>query len=168
VQPTDPLSELLAKQAITEVIHRYCRGIDRMDRELTRSCWHVGGTADYGAHIHQGTGDSFVEWVWPVHEQGFSAHSHQITNVLIEVDPGGERAVSEAYVTVTLRTRDGDDIVDRGRYLDRWERRDGRWAIAHRRHVSDVGSVYRPVADAGGGAPSAARRGRDDPSYELG
>ena len=34
--PDDLLQELVAKQAITEVLHRYCRGIDRMDREAGR------------------------------------------------------------------------------------------------------------------------------------
>jgi hypothetical protein len=32
---TPSVHELQAKQAITEVIHRYYRGMDRMDRELT-------------------------------------------------------------------------------------------------------------------------------------
>ena len=40
------VEELLAKQAIREVIYRYCRGLDRMDRALALSCWHPGGTAD--------------------------------------------------------------------------------------------------------------------------
>jgi hypothetical protein len=163
----DALGELLAKQAITEVIYRYCRGIDRMDRELTRSVWHEGGTADYGAHIHQGTGDSFIDWVWPVHQHGFAAHSHQISNVLIEVDPSGETAASEAYITVHLRTVDGTDLVGRGRYLDRWAFRDGRWAVTHRQYVDDFGSAYAPVADTVGDAPIASRRGPDDPSYGL-
>jgi hypothetical protein len=162
----DALEELLAKQAITEVIYRYCRGIDRMDRDLTLSVWHEGGTADYGADIHQGTGVSFVDWVWPVHEQGFAAHSHQITNILIEVDPSGDGAVSEAYVTVRLRSREGVDIVNSGRYLDRWECRDGRWGVVHRRYADDLGAVYAPVADTSGPG-SIARRGPDDPSYEL-
>lgn len=36
--------ELAAKWAITEVIHRYCRGLDRMDKALALSCWHPDGT----------------------------------------------------------------------------------------------------------------------------
>ncbi len=147
------IADLLSKQAITEQLYRYCRALDRFDKGLALQCWHEGGSADYGADIYQGTGDGFVEWVWVVHEQGFSTHSHQITNVLIEVD--GDTAVSEAYVTVALRPRQGDDLVDRGRYLDRWEQRDGRWAIVARRFVSDFS-----------GAPGASRD-RTDPSWEL-
>lgn len=150
----DPsVAVLLAKQEITEQLYRYCRALDRFDKELALRVWHEGGTADYGADIFQGTGEGFVEWVWVIHEQGFTIHSHQITNVLIEVD--GDTAVSEAYLTVALRPRRGDDYFDRGRYLDRWERRDGRWAIVARRFVSDFS-----------GAPGPSRD-RTDPSWEL-
>ena len=68
-------------------------------------------------------------------------HSHQITNVLTEVD--GNAAVREAYVTVVLWTLADSqgkqmEIVGRGRYLDRWSRRQGRWAIDHREYVADM------------------------------
>ncbi len=164
----DAVEELLAKEAIREVVYRYCRGLDRMDRDLALSCWHPGGTSDYG-DTYEGTGEGFIDWVWPVHREGFVAHSHQITNLLIAVE--GDAAASEAYVTVTLRSRVGSgpavDIVGRGRYLDRWSRRDGVWAIDHRRHVTDVQSIYPSPLDDGSAALSSASRDRSDPSYDL-
>jgi hypothetical protein len=166
----DPLLEtLVAKQAITEVLYRYCRGLDRMDRGLALSVWHPGGTADYGPLFH-GTGEEFVTWVWRAHEQGFVAHSHQITNILIEVD--GQEAVSEAYVTVALRTGPTNgrvlDIVGRGRYLDRWSQRDGTWAIDHRQFVDDFQSLYEmPLTELTDSQQSTGRRGLDDPSYRV-
>jgi len=52
----DPvLAELLAKQAITEQIYRYCRAMDRVDSELGKSVWHADGLADYGP-MFQGPG----------------------------------------------------------------------------------------------------------------
>lgn len=156
---------LLDRQAITDVLHRYCRAMDRIDRGLALSCWHEGAAVDYGDAFRGGATD-FVDWVCRVHEEVFAAHSHQITNVILRLD--GPRAVSESYVTVALRTRGGEgdpvDIVGRGRYLDRWSRRDGAWAIEHRRHVTDLQSV-RPATDIAGAA--AARRDRSDPSYDL-
>jgi hypothetical protein len=135
------LSVLLAKQAITEVLYRYCRALDRMDRDAALAIWHPGGTADYRPFF-QGTGAEFVDWVWVQHE-GMTGHSHQITNALVEVD--GDTAVSESYVTVTLQSAAGPDrtaeTVVRGRYLDRWSLRDGRWAVDERRHVPDLQSV---------------------------
>ena len=159
----DELGGLVAKQAITEVLYRYCRSLDRFDREMALACWHPGGTADYGPDIHQGTGESFVEWVWQIHEELFGAHSHQITNILIEVD--GTTAVSEAYVTVAMRMRDGQDVIDRGRYLDRWEERDGRWAITARRFVSDLSGASTAAAPIPLTGP--ATRDRSDPSWAL-
>ena len=130
------LEALLAKQAITEQLHRYCHGLDRFDRAQA-DIWHDGGTASY-AGIFEGTGAGFLDWVWPVHE-GFEATSHQVTNILVELD-GLDRATRETYVTVCLRSA-AADIVDRGRYLDTWSRRDGRWGIDARRFVGDIQQI---------------------------
>ena len=130
------LDVLLAKQEITEVLYGYCRALDRFDRALADTVWHDGGTADYEG-IFQGTGEGFLDWVWPVHE-GCERTSHQVTNILIDVD--GDRATSETYVTACLRTK-AADIVGRGRYLDTWSKRDGRWAIDHRRYVDDIQQI---------------------------
>lgn len=161
------IDELIAKQAITEVIYRYCRALDRMDRELALSVWHDDGVADYGP-MFNGTGAGFIDWVWQAH-QGFAMHSHQITNVLVEVDLGADRAASEAYVTVTLRTPAVDgtatEIVGRGRYVDRWSRRAGRWAIDQRRYLHDIQTVATVAA--GADSEVTGRRGRDDPSYAV-
>ena len=97
--------------------------------------------------------------------------SHQITNVLIDVHDG-DHAVSEAYVTALVRTNPQDgkttDFVARGRYLDRWSRRSGTWAIDHRQYVDDVTEVHEfSVAEVGDGSAPVGRRDQDDPSYAL-
>ena len=169
--PTDTttVDVLVAKQAISEVIYTYCRALDRMDLELAHTVWHPDGTADYGATMFRGPGAGFLEWVWVQHA-GMMGHSHQITNILIEVD--GDRAASEAYVTAALRLpADGEqatEIVSRGRYVDTWSRRDGRWAIDHRRFAEDFTSTYPVVAmEPGDPAIRTGRRDRDDPSYAV-
>lgn len=156
----------IARQEIRELLYRYCRALDRMDEALARTIWHEDGTADY-VGMYRGSGQGFIDWVWKAHE-GMERHSHQITNVLIE--PDGDRAVSEACATVALwqRPAAGDDrrreIVVRGRYLDRWSRRGGRWAIDHRVHVVDLQTVaqVRP-----GEVSAVSRRDRDDASYDF-
>jgi len=162
----DVLRGLADKQEITEVIYRYGRALDRMDRELARSIWHSDGTTDYGP-MFEGTADGFLDWVWKAHAV-MARHSHQMTNILIEVD--GDTAVSESYVTVALRTlpdADGNatEIEARGRYADRWSRRDGRWAIDHRRFIDDLHREHavEPIAEDEGDS----RRDRSDPSYEV-
>jgi hypothetical protein len=126
------LEELVAKQAITEQLHRYCHGLDRFDRDQAM-IWHEDGLAEYEG-IFSGTGAGFLDWVWPVHE-GVERTSHQVTNILITVD--GDRATSETYVTVCLRTAEAD-IVGRGRYSDTWSRREGRWGVDVRRYTDDI------------------------------
>ncbi len=135
-----------------------------MDRELTLSVWHEGGTASY-IDMYEGTGAGFVDWAWKVHE-GMERHSHQIANSVIEVD--GDRASSETYLTATLWTvpRDGKqtEVCVRGRYLDRWSKRDGRWAIDHRTHVADLHTFSELRR---GPTNDESRRDPDDPSYAL-
>ncbi len=159
------LDTLIAKQEIRDVLSRYCRGLDRMDKEMAEAVWHEDGTANY-LEMYEGTGRGFVDWVWEAHA-AMQCHSHQITNVLIEVD--GDRATSEAYVTVVLWTKPGRDgrqreILVRGRYLDRWERRQGSWAIGHRTHVVDTQTVSKLEP-----APVSAASARDesDPSFAF-
>ncbi len=159
------LRELLDKQAIRDVLSRYCRGLDRMDKEMANAVWHPGGTAFYDG-IFEGTGHGFIDWVWQAHA-GMERHSHQITNVLIEVDD--DRATSESYVTVVLWTLPDEDgqqqeLVGRGRYLDRWERRDGVWAIEHRIHLLDMSSAF-PLQRAD--VSAGASRGTTDLSFEY-
>lgn len=164
----EALQTILAKQAITEVIYGYCRVLDRMDKDAAYAVWHSDGTADYGEDIYQGTGWGFVDWVWTAHA-AMSTHSHQITNVLIQVI--GDRAVSEAYVTVALRTlpfgdsADVADIYSRGRYVDQWSHRDGRWAIDHRNYITDH-SVTLPNSNPDPHDPRSIR-GPEDLSFAL-
>jgi len=172
-------SDWAAKQAITEVINRYCRGMDRMDRELTLSCWHPGGTDDH-APLYSGSAEGFVKWLWPVHAAMVSTR-HVVSNILIDVD--GDKAVSESYWTVTLRTTGPKglvDIVGGGRYLDRLECIGGGWAFRHRQSVHDwdrVDPVGGTMSDSSAvalippnnpEAPiSSSARDRTDPSYRY-
>lgn len=160
------LDELEAKQSISEGPYRYCRSLDRMDRDVYGTVFEPGASLDYGEHFRGA--EEFFDWVWGAHA-AMQADSHQITDILADVDPGAGRGVSESYVTVCLRTKPGDDgsstdIVDRGRYLDRWARdSDGSWRIAARRYVSDI----QQVAPAAAAPPVTAVRDLTDPSYEL-
>jgi hypothetical protein len=165
----DPLADLLAKQAITEQIYVYCRSLDRMDRALADTVWHPGAHADYGTYY---TGDAvgFLDFVWDFHARLYR-HSHQATNVLIEVT-GVDRAVSESYHIVSLQWPPQDGVVreqiDRNRYLDRWSRRDGGWRLDARRCIVDVSRTFTCAAPAADEDPARAfdsRRDDSDPSY---
>ena len=159
------LESLLAQQQIRDVLYHYCRALDRMDKALAYSVWHADGTALYH-DMYEGTGRGFVDWVWDAHA-AMERHSHQVTNSIIRVD--GTRAVSEAYVTVALWTAvdaqgEQQEIIGRGRYLDQWSQRAGRWAIDQREHVLDMQSIS-PLNP--GYVNAASRRDTNDPSFGL-
>ncbi len=161
----EDLARLLDERAIRDVLARYCRGLDRMDKDMAYSVWHPDATVDYDG-IFEGTGHDFIDWVWASHA-GLERHSHQIANAIVQLS--GDRATSEAYVTVALWSKpDAEgrqtEIVARGRYLDRWERRMGIWAIAHRLHLLDMQSLH--TLDRGSVSPRSTRDERD-PSFEF-
>jgi hypothetical protein len=170
------LQKLLDKQAISEVIYRYCRSMDRMDRELALSCWHPDGTGDYGK-LFSGLGSEFVAWIWPVHAK-MDRTQHTIQNILIEVE--GNDAFSEAYFIAYLRCQGGDglvDIIGAGRYIDHFERRSGVWKIKHRQVVYDWNRTAKVTSDLKmstaippdnpGGVTLLGLRNREDYSYKA-
>lgn len=131
------LKQLIDRQAITDQVYSYCRAVDRIDQELGYSIWHEGGTAHYDP-LYKGSGRGCVDWVCAQH-RALIGHSHQVSNILIRLD--GDKANSEAYVSATLHLRDGARLIQvdvRGRYIDRWSRRDERWGIDHREYVHDL------------------------------
>jgi SnoaL-like domain len=157
----DPAAVVAAELEISRVLKRYCRSMDRIDAPLGYTVWHEDGVADYG-HLFQGTGRGFIDWVCDYHRT-LDAQSHQIANTLIDVR--GDRAVSESYVTVALLfTEDGQSrlTTGRGRYLDTWSCRGGRWAIDARYYVHDFSETRGVDARPGWG-----RRDEQDPSYAL-
>jgi ketosteroid isomerase-like protein len=157
-----------SKQEIRDVIARFCRGVDRFDWDLVRSCYHDDAVDHHG--IFDGGVEGFIEF-----GQGFlpswtERTMHSIGNCLIELD--GDFAFAETYIVGYHRLAElGDDgkPVDTtvaGRYVDRFERRDGRWLIADRTFVFDWSRVDPLVEDYE--APPGAVRGvrdRSDPSY---
>jgi len=160
---------LLAKQEIRDALVRYCRGIDRLDMEMVRSAYHPGAYDDHGTY--KGPVEGFIEHVG----QGlrrFKATEHFIGNNLIEVR--GDRAVSETYVVAYHRfAAEGDqpekDFFFGGRYVDLFERKNGRWLISHRTVVHSW-SRTDPVGEgwAAQGAFFQGDRGdRSDRVYEL-
>jgi hypothetical protein len=181
----DLVGAAAAKMAITEAIYRYCRAVDRMDQQMAAAVFHPGATADYGTTF-SGSAEALIDNLWTNHAK-LLGHSHQVTNILIEVSLGGEegdRAASEAYAFGTLwnATDEGVLVVltAYGRYIDQWSTRNGVWAIDHRRFVYDLVYTSTPsVAPEAADNPlarlaarrdpllTAARRDRTDPSYDV-
>jgi hypothetical protein len=135
----DVLQRLADESAIRNVVLRYARAIDRMDEDLLRSCYHSDAIDDHGPY--KGSVGGFIDWVMPV-LAGFESTTHFIGNHLVEIE--GDVAWAESYCIALHRTwptenEPASDIVGNARYVDRLERRDGEWRIAHRVVVRDPG-----------------------------
>lgn len=122
------LNRLLDKEAIREAALRYTRGIDRHDDELMASAYHADATDDHGDYIGDPAG--FVTYANSVHSQNWVHHQHYVSNQVIDLD--GDSAHSEMYFFAVLKRPDGTCDLVGGRYVDRFERRDGVWAVADR------------------------------------
>ncbi|HVX23175.1 MAG TPA: nuclear transport factor 2 family protein [Acidimicrobiales bacterium] len=126
-----------AKVEIREVLSRYCRAVDRRDRELFRSIYHPDAIEHHGSF--EGLGLDFVD-VAIDRAAGVDLWQHHLTTINIDVD--GDVAYSEAYY-ISSSVFPPDDEGNRemwdlfGRYVDRFERRDGEWKIAERLCVRD-------------------------------
>jgi hypothetical protein len=128
VAPADPAA---SAEAIRQAVLRYCRGVDRLDAELMRSAYHDDATDDHGVFV--GSAADLCRRVVESHRR-YDATMHCVLNHAIDI-VDDSHATGEVYnVTYLLRTVEGARQLDTwwGRYLDRYECRDGRWAIVHR------------------------------------
>jgi hypothetical protein len=169
-RPTDAeaVRRLLDRQEIEEVLVRFCRGVDRLDEELVRSCFHADATDDHG--FFDGPAHEYARYAI-ANARSMIATAHCITNVTVQLD--GAVARSEAYVTVVMRTPSSSaGIVDHvilARYLDRFERRaGGPWLIARRTVAYDLTRIDPVERQWGlGERYTLGRRDEDDLSYTL-
>jgi hypothetical protein len=161
----EELRRFVDEAAIRKVHMRYCRGIDRMDWDLVRSCYHPDAVDDHGEYV--GGIEGFIEYC-KAGTPSFERTFHFTGNHLIEVD--GDVAAAEYYAIAYHRVGASEakperDLITCGRYVDRMERRAGEWRIASRVVIVDFDRVDT-VSERW--VPEAQLRGtRDkrDPSY---
>lgn len=162
--PNDKLLQVADRQEITEKIYCYCRSVDRLDVALGHSIWHPGAVADYG-DFYRGDGPGVIDLICEQHRHTLY-HSHQVSNIIIDLD--GDSAGSEAYVTANLRIQQGEQIRQMtvwSRYIDQWEKRNGKWGICKRTTVRDFDEV-RDVVPLSSLESEGSRDG-SDPSYQA-
>ncbi|MCU1398141.1 MAG: nuclear transport factor 2 family protein [Acidimicrobiales bacterium] len=128
------VERLIAESDIRDVCLRYCRGIDRRQFDLVRSCYHPDALDEHGDFL--GTVEEFVAHA-ERSLQRFESTVHFLGNILVEVDDSGALARSECYAVASHRLaatseKPARDHVVGLRYIDDFERRDGTWRIADR------------------------------------
>lgn len=184
------LADLVARRDIEAVLTRYCRALDRADLALMETVYWPDGLDIHG--IYEGNAGEFVPYIIREIRNFFVMGTHCLLNIAIEVD--GDRASSESYLYSPCQVRqdrlegifgaryaalcaglgldpEREQFVMAGRYLDRFERRNGEWRIAQRRVVMDWNdnSPSNQILDEGMCAtlrPLGAW-GEEDPVYRI-
>jgi hypothetical protein len=152
---------------IRQALVVYCRGVDRGDPELIKAAFHADAIDEHGPF--RGPGYELAERLAYTSDEPEASGSHQLLNVYVEFD-GPDDARVESYVLAyhPVRDRDGTDrmLVFAGRYLDRFQRRDGAWKIGARRVISDW-HRYEELPPPMPGYPPGRKGAGIDPSYDL-
>jgi hypothetical protein len=163
------LRDLIDRQDIWNVILRYARGIDRLDREMVRACYWDDAIDDH--HAYLGTPDQFIDITFAGSRASSNVEHHGLSNHSCEID--GDDAFCETYYTYIGDRTNPPHLLSIGRYIDHLQRRDGVWKYANRVTVIEKNfalNEYPGDAEirAGTTAPGpllSATRDREDLSY---
>lgn len=130
------LETLLDREAIRDCLFLYCRGIDRLDEKALRAAYWPDATDNHGAY--KGTASGFIDMAL-VKLQQAGRMVHQISNILIDLH--GNVAAVESYFAAYQEEKDANgqafETMLCGRYVDRFEKRNGEWRVAARTVVYD-------------------------------
>lgn len=161
------VQELRDREDIRTAVLAYIHGTDRCDRHMIEDAYHEDAFDDHGTF--RGGREEIVDII-ASNKNGSINSQHHVGNVLIELH--GDAANVESYFIAT-QVRDINGVIHTrirgGRYLDRFERRDGRWRIARRFVVEDwsrLDPILQAPPELGDGCRWASRSS-EDPSYEL-
>lgn len=128
--------------AIPQLIYRYARALDRLDAELLGEVFAPDAAITLGA-IFTGDPAGFVP-VMQAFMGSMAATRHEVSNILIELEPGGDAARVESYVVAWHLLRDGDaarELIVRARYVSRGEHRPEGWRLTAHAEVLDWGAL---------------------------
>ncbi len=129
------IERTVARSEIAACLARLARGEDRRDADLIRASWWGDSTFDYG--VYNGSFEEYLAWVVPGAD-AITNTQHVLGQSHVELD--GSTAQVETHVISYHRVDMGNgerDTVIGGRYLDRFEQRDGEWRIAERTMLYD-------------------------------
>ena len=127
------IQEAKDRQDIQDCLLRYTRGVDRHDKDLMKSAYHIDAVDEHG--VTCGGPEEFCSWAISYHAECQRQHHHIISNMHLDLD--GEVAHGETYYMFWGDNRVGPPTLAFGRYIDRFEKREGVWAIARRVCVTE-------------------------------
>jgi SnoaL-like domain len=157
------LDAALSRDAIRALLTGYSRGVDRGDKDLLTSLFWDDSTVISG--IVNASGADFADGIVDYVTANLDYCFHSNANEWIEVK--GDHGVGEHYVIAHL-CAGGQDVMTGGRYIDRYERREGIWKIASRTFVADWNTTHPKSMELDGMYEPLKTRGsfgKGDPIY---
>lgn len=164
------LRALLDRQDIWSVILKYARGIDRLDRDMVRSCYWDDAIDDH--HGYVGSPDYFIDVTFAGAREMSHVQHHGLSNHSCEIV--GDDAHCETYYTFIGNNIRTPHLLSMGRYIDHLQRRNGEWKYANRVTVIEKNFILTEyptdaeicAGDTSMGALLPASRDRNDLSYQ--
>jgi SnoaL-like domain len=161
------LQHLTDRQEILDCIVRTSRGNDRFDEARISSSYHADAQHDLGRQLIPGR--EYGTHANHAHEAICDASLHNVTMHSCEIN--GDVAHAESYVIGLFLDKGRETArVLAGRYIDRLEKREGRWGIVLRRATVEIpleGKAILPnrkTVHASGYLRGS--RDKNDPSYQ--
>ncbi|MFC5380758.1 nuclear transport factor 2 family protein [Aquipuribacter nitratireducens] len=136
---------LLSESQINRLVREYCHGVDKRDADrfmavwAEDAVWQVGPEQVFRGHTAILDG---AQRQW----DAFGQMHHWAANVVIDIEPGEDRATGESDVDVTVEMVDGRWVRGGGTYRDQYVREHGQWKIARREAVAHF-HLYGESAD---------------------
>jgi hypothetical protein len=160
------MAHLLDRQEILDCLTKISRGADRCDRALFLSACHDDAIIAVGPFV--GGPSELFDWSSQIAMSTNKGTFHNILNFTCDVD--GDTAHTETYYFFVAKNLDDTNLLAGGRYIDRFECRDGAWKLSTRNNLiewsSVVGALKNPLNDVPGiHANGVSTRGPDDISY---
>jgi hypothetical protein len=141
----EEVRDLAARRDITDAVHRYMRGLDRLDAALQRTAFHDDAHVDCG--LMAGPVDDFITFAQDM-LAGMEGTHHMLGQCRIELHDDAN-ASGECYFQAWHGTRDETgtpgDLFISGRYIDEYACKNGEWRISKRKLITDW--VTSQVAD---------------------
>ena len=152
---SDEVEVLWAERAITRVLLQYARGVDALDFDLVRACFHPDARIEYGTGF-AGTVDETLTWLSDALPR-LQHTTHTFAPPWIELDLDAGTATCETRsINAHLYPPDPEGLATQNVtgvvYSDRFERREGSWRLIYRRNdpiwrvnVPDTDSPPPPI-----------------------
>lgn len=158
----DDVQALLDKQELRDLIARLSRAVDRVDRDAIIACYAEESFDDHGRF--RGSGREFAAFIC---DNTFTSISpfvlHNLGQSVFDVE--GDEAFGETIYTFYMQPAEGVLHHAIGRYVDYFQRIDGRWVIKYRRVVQEWHGRI-PYEEMPWGGHAKGTKDMNDPVYQ--